>query len=282
MTSCSKDFEIRRCRPLLGTFVEIIARGSEEAGLQNAVNDAFAAVQRIHRLMSVHDEGSELSRLNREAASRPVTVSRATFAVLRRAHAMASESNGAFDYTIAPRLAHWGLLPAALQRQQPGHWRSVLLRRGRQVCFLRPLALDLGGIAKGFAVDQAVQVLREQGVTSGMVNAGGDLRVFGSEPSEVYLRHPLRPQSFAGAIRLQRSALATSSPCATERDWRGHRVSHLVNPRDGSAVIGCISVTVRARECWLADALTKIVLNAPRIAEAILARHGAEAFVLTA
>ena len=281
MISCS-SVEIRRCRPLLGTFVEIRASGLGENELHRVVNAAFAAVERIQRLMSVHDPDSELSRLNKEAACRPVTVSGDTFSVLRRAQALASESGGAFDYTVAPTLARWGMLPVHLSRDDPGGWRDVRLLRQRRVHFLRPLALDLGGIAKGFAVDKALEVLRAGGATAALVNAGGDLRVFGPEPFLVHLRHPCRPGSCTRAIELSECALATSSPCFTERPWRRQRISHLVNPLRQAAITGRVSVSVRAGQCWLADALTKVVLNAPALAERLLARHEAEAFVFTA
>ena len=275
MNSCSS--ELRRCRPLLGTFVEITAHGTAEA-----VNAAFAAVARVQNLLSAHDSTSELSLLNREAATRVITVSRETFAVLRHADRLAQESHGAFDYTVAPTLAAWGLLPANLNRKNPGNWRDVLLLPHRQVRFLRPLALDLGGIAKGFAVDAAIEVLRSHGVSSAVVNAGGDLRVFGAQASTVHLRHPAQPQTYAHTLQLHHAALATSSPCFTEKNFRGQRVSHLVNSKNFAAHTGGVSVTVRARECWLADALTKVVLNDPVRAETLLAKYEAEAFMLTA
>jgi FAD:protein FMN transferase len=280
MTSRSSA-EVRRCRPLLGTFVEISASGLDDSRLQRALDAAFAAVQTIHRLMSVHDPHSELSLLNREAASRCISVSRETFTVLRRAEKLAAESHGAFDHTVAPTLAQWGLLPASLGRDSPGGWRDVLLLPGRRVRFLQPLALDLGGIAKGAAVDLAIELLQVAGVTAAVVNAGGDLRVFGPQPSTIHLRHPAHPQSFVGTLPLVQAALATSSPCFTEQQWRGRRVSHLVNPLRGQPVTGSLSVTVRAPECWLADALTKVVFNAPRRARHLLAQYGAEAFVVT-
>lgn len=272
---------MRRCRPLLGTFVEITAAGNGEATLNNAINAAFSVIEKIQNLMSAHDQASELSQLNREAAKHPVTASRETFTMLRRGHRLATESDGAFDYTVAPLLARWGLLPKALKRKTPGGWRHVLLLRGRKVYFLRPLALDLGGIAKGYAVDAAIAALRQPGVSAAVVNAGGDLRVFGPQPSVIHLRHPANPQIFSNHLRLQDSALATSSPCFTERDWRGERVSHLVNSIRHKAVTGVISVSVRAKECWLADALTKVVLNAPQRAEKLLAKYGAQAFRFT-
>ena len=281
MKSCS-SIEIRRCRPLLGSFVEITASGLSETKLHEAANGAFAAIERIQRLMSAHDPASELSLLNREAASRAVTVSRETFEVLRLADRMATASGGAFDFTVAPTLAEWRLLPATLRRANAGSWRDVLLFCRRQVRFLRPLALDLGGIAKGFAVDAAIETLRKQGVKRAIVNAGGDLRTFGSKPAEVHLRHPQRPQIFAGKIPIRNAALATSSPCFTERGWHGCRVSHLIQPQSRKAITGVVSVSVCASECWLADALTKVVLNAPRRADDLLAKHDARAIVLTA
>lgn len=281
MNSRSKN-EVRRCRPLLGTFVEIAAGGLPEIQLHSAVNDAFEVIERIHHAMSVHDPASELSQLNRNAAAHPVTVSRELFSVLTRAEAIAAASNGAFDYTVAPTLAKWGFLPKDLKRKQAGNWRDVLLLRGRKVYFLQPLALDLGGIAKGFAVDAAIEALQKGEVASGIVNAGGDLRVFGKRPATIHLRHPAQPRVLAHAIQLRTAALATSSPCFTEKSLRGQRVSHLVNPATEQAVIDNISVSVRAPQCWLADALTKVVLNAPGKAGRLLEKFEAEAFMLSA
>jgi thiamine biosynthesis lipoprotein len=278
----SSNAEIRRCRPLLGTFVEVTASGLEKGDLQRAVNFAFAAIEQIHNLMSVHDPDSELSRLNREALARPVRVSRTLSAVLRRAYQLATESGGAFDPTVAPVLARWGLLPSALRREKAGTWRDVLLLPGSKVEFLKPLALDLGGIAKGFAVDSAIETLRRSGVKRAIVNAGGDLRVFGDRSSTICLRHPAQPQLVMDAIRLRNCALATSSPCFTEKKWHGKVVSHLVNTNTRNAIIGAESVSVKAGECWLADALTKVVLNAPQRAPKLLAKYGAEAFVFSA
>ena len=123
----SSSIEIRRCRPLLGTFVEITASGLETAFLQTAVNRAFDAIQQVQHLLSVHDPESELSRLNRDATFHPVKVSELTFTVIEQAHRLAAESEGAFDPTVAPMLARWGLLPATLRRNKPGTWRDVRL-----------------------------------------------------------------------------------------------------------------------------------------------------------
>jgi thiamine biosynthesis lipoprotein len=239
-------------------------------------------MEQIHNLMSVHDPDSELSRLNREALRGPVGVGPLVFEVVRRALQIASESGGAFDPTVAPLLAEWGLLPSALRRKKAGSWRDLLLLPGSKIQFLKPLALDLGGIAKGFAVDSAVESLMRSGVKRAVVNAGGDLRVFGGQSSTICLRHPAQPQLAMEGIQLRDSALATSSPCFTQKRWHGKLVSHLVNMKTRDPIIGAKSVSVKASECWVADALTKVVLNAPQRANGLLSKYTAEALVLSA
>lgn len=266
----------------MGTFVEITASGRDRATLEGAVQEAFEAIERVQRLMSVHDETSELSRVNSGALEKPVQVSTETFDVLRRGLDLAECSHGAFDFTVAPLLARWGLLPSALRRRAAGDWRDVRLLPGQHVQFNRPLAIDLGGIAKGYAVDAAVTALHRRSVNTAIVNAGGDLRGLGSEDSLVHLRHPSSARPLSDPITIRDEALATSSPCFTRRRWRGVMISHLVNPTRGRAITNPVSVSVRAPECWLADALTKVVLNAPDEAAEILRRYDAEAFVLIA
>jgi thiamine biosynthesis lipoprotein len=276
------NIEVRRRRPLLGTFVEITVSGQDERKLNSAVDTAFAAIERIQNLVSTHDPKSELSLLNREATHRPVKVSRETYTILRRADRLAAESRGAFDYTIAPTLANWGLRPRALKNKNTCCWREVMLLPGRHVQFLSPLSLDLGGIAKGFAVDAAIEALRDADIDAAIVNAGGDLRVFGPKASTIHLRHPASSTKSTSAIQVKNSALATSSPCFTEKTWRGSRVSDLVDAVRQKAITGAVSVSVRARECWIADALTKVVLTAPELAKTLLAKYRAEAFTLGA
>lgn len=279
---------VRRCRPLLGTFVEIATRGGDASAV---LDRAFDVIRRIQDSMSVHDPSSELSRLNREAGRRTITVSGGLYDVLQRGWLAAERSAGAFDYTVAPRLASWGLRPAWLRRRHAGDWRSVELLSGRRVRFTRPVAIDLGGIAKGHAVDRAVETLREMGVESGLVNAGGDLRTFGGPAWRIHLRHPASGAALGGhssggelspVMDLRDAAIATSAPGPSMARHRGRQVSHLVHPPSGSAVTAVCSVTVRAAECWLADVLAKVVLNAPDLAGDILAERHAQALVLTA
>ncbi len=149
---------MRRARPLLGTVVEIAAAGGPD--LDAAVEAAFAAVERVHRLMSFHDPASDVSRLNRDAGIRPVPVDAWTHEVIATAIDLQRGSNGAFDITVAPALQRLGLLPAldgrpAAEGRAAGD--AIALLPGGLVRFRDPATrIDVGGIAKGFAVDRAV------------------------------------------------------------------------------------------------------------------------------
>lgn len=218
-----------RARPLLGTFVEIAADG-DASHVTSAVEQAFRAIAQVHRLMSFQEPASDVSRINRSAYQRSVRVHPWTWRVLERARALYRVTGGVFDCA-----SHRG-----------GTFGDVVLEAGARVRFNRPLMLDLSGIAKGFAVDQAVRVLKRGGVASGVVNAGGDLRVFGS-PQRVHVRDP-RNGSVSGIVgELHDAAIATS---ARER---------IVDPRQARSSVGPATITVIAPTCMIADAFTKVV-----------------------
>jgi FAD:protein FMN transferase len=269
--------EIRRCRPCLGTFVEIGAEGAAAAKLQRAIEDAFAAVTRVHRLMSFHDPRSDLSRMNREAFFRSVTVDPWTWQVLRTAQNFSRESNGVFDTSIAPLLTELNHVIRRGYRFDPtGTWRDISLRKKHRVRFRRRIAVDLGGIAKGFAVDRAVEALLNAGISSGIVNAGGDLRVFGFTLRSVRVRHPVFPGTAAGLFRVRNYAVATSALYFTPNRDAGR----LIDGRTRRAIRDSVSVTVWAPECMTADALTKIVFALRGKAAPLLKRHRAGAILL--
>ena len=196
-------------RPAMGTLVHVSASGPDATAAQRAVDAALATVERIERLMSFHDPGSELSRLNREAGRTPQTVHPWTWSVLRRALRVAEASDGLFDITVAPLLVREGLLPGTVDASlECGKWQHIVLMPDRKVFLARPMLLDLGGIAKGFAVDRAIHELRREGCTQGTVNAGGDLRRFGPIPQPIHLR---RRDGLVKVAELRCGALATSA-----------------------------------------------------------------------
>ena len=234
---------LRRCRPLLGTFVEVSA---EDEG---AIEAAFAAIERVHRLMSAHLPDSDVSRINRLAHVQPVEVDDWTALVLERALFWSKESGGAFDVVSAGKSAlEGGLLPRHADQPRPiaAHWTWLELQ-GRIVRLLKAGCIDLGGIAKGFAADRALEALRKAGAVRGLVNAGGDMAAFGdawaAEIVDPRTRLPV------AEVDMQDQALATSALVDGER-------LHLP-----AADRRWISASVRAATAMDADALTKVLLS---------------------
>jgi thiamine biosynthesis lipoprotein len=271
---------IRRARPLLGTLVEIAAHGPDA---EAAVAAAFRAVEQVHALMSYHDPASDVSRLNREAAGRTVTVHPWTWQVLHAAREFSLASDGLFDITVAPALTRLGYLPRHAdfpRASSRADWRSIELLPRHQVRFACPLHIDLGGIAKGFAVDRAIEALQAGGVTSARVNAGGDLRRYGPPKETLHVRHPHAPTLLLPLTELGDGAAATSGGYFALRHSGGLPCSPHIHPRTGRSLAVDISATVLARDCMTADALTKIVLADLDAAGPVLERFGARALVI--
>lgn len=258
---------LKRCRPLLGTYVEIAA------DREDAIDAAFAAVGQVHRLMSAHEPDSDLSRINRSAHQRPVEVHSWTARVLERALYWARQSEGAFDVVQAGKSAiERGLVSRHSDQPRPeaSHW-TLLQLQCRSVRLLKAGCIDLGGIAKGFAVDRAIDALGRAGCEHGLVNAGGDLRGFGAEPWPVTIVDPLSRRPVA-ALELTDEALATSAGLPNDGSLD---FDHLggANPR-------WISVSVVAPTACDADALTKLVWSANVDVRPLLAVVGAKALVI--
>lgn len=265
--------ETRRARLGLGTIVEIRARGPDPS-IALAIDAAFAAVACVHARMSYHCAASDVSRVNREAHRRPIAVHPWTWEVLALAARVSRESDGAFDITVAPWLVRWRLLPRTVERSG-GTFRDIRLNGDGTVSFARPLAIDLGGIAKGFAVDRAADALERHGIRDYVVNAGGDLRV-GHTLEPIHVRHPDASRGFLPLASVARAAVATSARTADEHRVQGAHVHPIVAPRERAPADYRGSVSVIADTCALADALTKVVAINARLARPVLARFDAE------
>ncbi|MBI1869172.1 MAG: FAD:protein FMN transferase [Methylocystis sp.] len=277
---------MRRARPLLGTIVEIDATGAS-ARAEAAIESAFDAIADIHRLMSFHDPASDVSRLNRQAALRPIAVDDRTLQVLRFAIDLHERSGGVFDISVARRLQTLGLLPIhdddETARRLPGSSWAIELTRDQRVRFHDPnTRIDLGGVAKGFAVDCAIAVLRECGVSEGLVNAGGDLASFGERPWTVCLRDPRTPTRLLQEISVRNEAVASSA--GRFDPFRSSTVltSAIVDPDTGKIVSAIAGASVWARSCMSADALTKVVMLQGERAGPLLRDFRARALFVTA
>ena len=281
----SSSAEVRRCRPLLGTFVEITATHASAAAAHRAVDAAFDEVLLVHRCMSFHDAESDVSRLNREALDRAVAVHPATFEVLRWARLIAESSAGCFDVTVAPELVRRGILPRPRSAYEPGaegSWRDVELVDDHRIRFHRPIWIDLGGIAKGYAVDRAIERLGALGAMQACVNAGGDLRVMGPAVERVRLRPAAALDRPAAVVGVANGSLASSSGGGDERHhstrFPGLHVHGAHRRRIGLRTFACVV----AERCIVADALTKVVLGTRAHGVAILHQYRATAHLYTA
>ncbi|WP_298254637.1 FAD:protein FMN transferase [Bradyrhizobium sp.] len=277
---------VRRARPLLGTFVEIEAAGPVQAEVISAIDAAFEAVSIVHTLMSFHDPDSDVSRLNREAFDQPVKVHEWTLDVLKTSIELHRRSGGLFNVAVAPILQRMGLLPspddAATGGRRPVLDAVELLERSMIRFRHRHAKIDLGGIAKGFAVDRALDALRGSGsLASGIVNAGGDLAAFGAVVQSAHIRHPRDPGRVVCRVDFANEALASSARRFDSFRSTETAVSAIVD-RDGQTPANAIDgVTVRAPSCMIADALTKIAMISGTDAGSLLEHYNASALLIT-
>lgn len=272
---------IRRAQPWLGTLVDIRVEGTSS---QDVVTAAFAEIARLHSLMSFHHDASDIAHINRALPGDVVRVDAATWKVLRLAEEVSALSGGAFDIACAPWLVDRQILPSPAPEQAwPKAQKSAAvfaLEGDGRVRKCGPGWIDVGGIAKGYIVDAAVAVLEAAGVPGGCVNAGGDLRAFGTMRVPVAVRAPDAPGQAARHIMLCCEALATSGSYFSARPYQGGVVSALLDARDGQPLVATPSASVRASSCAVADALTKVVLATGDCAHPALAAFGATAFLI--
>ena len=248
-----------RCKPLLGTYVEItideIAEEHAPSKANIAIDAAFSAIELVQQLMSFHNPLSELSIINRSAHTKKLQIHEWTYQVLATAIEIYHASKGLFNCGVGTKLISSGILPSheEVQSIKFGGLEDLVLLESNQVTFKKPLRLDLGGIAKGFAVDQAVETLKTLGIISGSVNAGGDLRVFGASPKKIQVRSPANPNQLIQIGSLENGSIASTST------YYIAGISPIINPIGMEHIELKESCSILAPECIYADALTKVL-----------------------
>jgi FAD:protein FMN transferase len=269
---------VRRSIPMMGTVAEVAVVHRDARYAQGAIDAAFAELQLVERTMTRFRADSDIGRANLGAAAAPVAVSAATAAVLAEALRWASASDGLFDPALGRAVALWDVghrnaPPAAGEvRRFAGQrlYRQLELgnRGGESVVrFHAPeMALDLGGIAKGYAVDRAVDTLRGWGIQHALVNAGGDLYALGRSPEgdpwQVGVQSPSDPGQLATTLRLEDQAVATSGDYQQGFDHAGRRYHHLLDPATGEPRHTPMhSLTVAAASCMAADAAATAIFG---------------------
>jgi FAD:protein FMN transferase len=271
--------ELRRfefTRPEMGLPFRMVLYATDSQQAEAAALAAFTRVRELNDIFTDYDSDSELSRLSQTSGQgQAVKVSPDLWAVLGQAQALAARTEGAFDITVGPYVNLWRkarrekVLPTAerLERARASvGYRNVRMEPvERTVELLVPeMRLDLGGIAKGYAIDEALKVLWEQGIRSALVSGGGDLAVSGAPPGRKGWRIEVAPLDAEGAppprfVWLRFRALATSGDLFQRLEIGGQRYSHIVDPRTGMGLTDHSLVTVIARDCTTADSLATAV-----------------------
>jgi thiamine biosynthesis lipoprotein len=258
--------QVSRSRILMGTVVEISAFGADPGRLEAAVTDAFAEMARIEGLMRPAGEGSDVARLT--ASEQGAEVAPETAEVIALGLRVAAESGGAFDMALGRLKELWGIeteaprvpAPEEIRQALAGTGRDDLRLDGRRVGKAQPaLAVDLGAIAKGYAVDRAVEVLRRAGVESAAVNAGGNIRLIGDHggrPWRIAIQHPREAAGQLATLELADTSVSTSGDYERFFERDGVRYHHILDPRTGYPAGRCQSVTVVTASAALADALS--------------------------
>jgi thiamine biosynthesis lipoprotein len=256
--------QLSRTALLMGTLVEIQANGDDRELLETAVTDAIAEMSRLEQLFSTHIPQSEINRLS-DAGTLQVSIE--TAELLTLGQQIARSSQGAFDMCLGNLKRLWDIESQAPKTPSEKELREALRGigpeslqiEGRQVTKqTESLRIDLGGIAKGYAVDRAVEILRAAGVLSAAVNAGGDIRLLGyrqGQPWRIGIQHPRQNGEVIATLMLQDRAVVTSGDYERYFEVEGTRYHHLFDPQTGRPARGCQSVTVVAADAASADAL---------------------------
>jgi thiamine biosynthesis lipoprotein len=247
---------------MMGTWVSIqIAAADPLLDAGTAMRSAFERMSHIARVMSAHESESDLGRLSRAQPGEVISLDPHTVTVLRAAQYWNRRSGGAFNPAVAGwRLARQGVRPGLNATcPAPATLADVEFVSSQGVRLPSSLCLDVGGIAKGYAVDQAAECLLRHGVTSALINAGGDLRVVGRPAWRVEVRHSdlqLRDRVWGEGLRLSEGAVATSSTIPPDTQFV---------PTTGRRGRAWRNATVQAPDCMTADVLTKWAMQSTRL-----------------
>jgi thiamine biosynthesis lipoprotein len=281
---------------IMGTAVQVTLWSDTRAAADAAIAAVMAEMHRIDRAMSPHKPDSELSRINREAAAGPVALSREMQDLLARAVEFSRLSGGAFDITYASA----GHLYDYRERIKPGEAQLAQARSaiGYQHLVLDPAAgtvqfahpgtrIDLGGFAKGHAVDLSTAILQRHGIAHAVVSAGGDSRVLGDRrgrPWNIAVRDPRRPGEVVAVLPLEDVAVSTSGDYERFFEQDGERFHHVIDPRTGKSAGSVRSVTILANDGLSAEAWSKsvFVMGVARGLRLVESLQGVDAVVVDA
>lgn len=276
--SCSnhdaKERIHQRTQFLMGTFVEIKAVTNIPDIADKAIDNAFKVISDVENQMTTKKNGSLTDRIGREAVSTPMKIPDELFNVIEVCQRYSRLTDGVFDISIAPVTRLWQFDQATEDIPKEEDVRNALKYVGYRGIHLdrekgtieldrKGMGLDLGGAAKGYAVDKAVERLKKLGIDAGIVNAGGDLRVFGKKPDgkpwSIGIQDPQYSDRIIGSIQLTDMALVTSGDYERYIIYDGIKYHHILDPKTGWPARGCKSVSVAYSKAFDADILSTAI-----------------------
>lgn len=275
--SCSpkKDSVYKKTMPLMDTLVSITVVADSKDIAEKAIEKTFAETGRFSSLINFYSDKSELAEINRNAGIQPVKVSPDSLDLIEKAVSAAEKSGGAFDPTIGPIVKLWDFpnkkkpTETELARTLPlVNYRDIRIDRTASTVFLKRkgMMIDLGGIAKGYAADRAVESLKREGITSGLVSFAGDIRTFGTKPDKnpwtIGIKNPRQTNEkdeIVAKIRLSDKAISTSGDYERYFMYEDKRYHHLLDPKTGMPAYGCRSVSIVTDRAVNTDAFSTAV-----------------------
>jgi thiamine biosynthesis lipoprotein len=287
IAGCAKKEPVRQSQTLMGTVVTISVFDTDKPKdvVQDDINMAFAAIQRVDTMMWGNSENSDVRHINELAGQRSATVSEATFQVIMEALKLFDKTDEAFDIRVGPLVDAWGFntdhpaIPdsASLEKARSLSTQGGIFVAGQSIMRGKEgMKLDLSGLAKGYAVDQAIKVLADHGVQSAIVEAGGDLKVLGTRDDKgtkwhIAIRHPRKPDVYWGIMDILSGAAATSGDYENYFEKDGKRFCHIIDPKTGYPADKCVSVTIWGDNTMRCDALaTALFVLGPEKGLAVL------------
>ncbi len=274
MLGCSKGENYQRTAFFMDTKIDIAVYGTNKKQADAVIEAVFAEMQQLENIFSRHISGSDVNRINEAAGRTPVKVKPETIIVTRKALEIAELSGGAFDPTVGPLLELWGWgtekprVPSAeeINKVLPlVNYKAVEIDEANATIFLtKPgMKIDLGGIAKGFIVDQGQEIAKQFSVKALFINAGGDISITGSKPSgekwRVAIQAPRDPQNWAAVLELEEGSVATSGDYERFFEEGGEVFHHILDPKRGVPGGDVSSVTIVAPDTLISDALSTAV-----------------------
>lgn len=280
---------------LLDTLVEITVVSTRENLASEAITAAYAEIQQIEELLSRYHQESRISEINQYAGEQEaVHVDDEVLKIIERSLSYTELTQRTFDITIGPIIDLWGIGTQHQQVPAPGTLQQALLLvdtrkieiQEQRIRLSEPdMVIDLGGIAKGYAVDRALEVLQDQGIQHALVNAGGDIRCLGTKPDgtpwRIGIQHP-RDNGILGVVEVQNAAIATSGDYERFFVKENVRYHHLFDPRTGMPARGCQSVTILTTTTEAADVYaTAVFVMGPEAGKAFLeSQAGIEGMII--